>query len=58
MNKLMKDRTTLVIAHRLSTIKEASKIIVMEDGRVVDDGPHEELLKKNDGVWKRLWLRQ
>merc|ERR1719183_645470 len=58
LNKLMKGRTTLVIAHRLSTIKDSDKIIAMKDGRVADDGTHEELLKKPDGVWKQLWTQQ
>jgi ABC-type multidrug transport system fused ATPase/permease subunit len=58
LNKLMQGRTTLVVAHRLSTIKDSDKIIGMRDGRVVDDGTHEELLAKEDGVWKQLWLKQ
>jgi len=58
LNKLMKGRTTFVVAHRLSTIKDSDKIIAMEDGRVVDDGTHQELLQKQDGVWRKLWLEQ
>lgn len=58
LNTLMKGRTTLVIAHRLSTIKNSDKIIGMRDGRVVDDGTHEELIKKDDGVWKQMWEQQ
>lgn len=47
-----KDRTTLVIAHRLATIRHADRIIVMEDGRIADQGTHSELLSR-DGVYKR-----
>jgi ATP-binding cassette subfamily B protein len=50
--KASKDRTTLVIAHRLATVRNADRIIVMEDGRVVDQGRHEALLER-EGVYKR-----
>jgi ATP-binding cassette subfamily B protein len=50
--KAAKDRTTLVIAHRLATVRNADRIIVMEDGRVVDQGRHEALLER-EGVYKR-----
>ena len=46
MEVLMKDRTTFVIAHRLSTIERADKVIVLEQGTVVEFGSHEELLAK------------
>ncbi len=54
---LMKNRTTFVIAHRLSTVQHADKIIVLEDGRVVDTGGHDELLKKG-GLYNRLYEMQ
>ena len=44
MDKLMKGRTTFVIAHRLSTIKNSDMILVLEQGRIVERGNHEELL--------------
>ena len=44
---LMKDRTTLVIAHRLSTVEKADRILVMEGGRLIENGTHEELLARN-----------
>jgi len=50
----MENRTSLVVAHRLSTIKNADKIIVMERGKVIESGNHQELLEKN-GVYKMLY---
>jgi ABC-type multidrug transport system fused ATPase/permease subunit len=53
LDRLMKDRTTLVIAHRLSTIKNASMICVMHEGRIVERGTHDQLIALN-GYYKRL----
>lgn len=53
LNQLMKNRTTLVIAHRLSTIQNADIIVVLESGRIVEQGNHQELLSRN-GLYKRL----
>ncbi len=57
IKKLMKERTTLVIAHRLSTIINADQIIVLDDGKIVESGNHEELLLKN-GMYKKLYERE
>ena len=57
LENLMKTRTTLVIAHRLSTVMNADKILVFDDGRIVDTGRHEELIKR-DGIYRVLFERQ
>lgn len=54
LDKLMKGRTSLVIAHRLSTIKEADKIVVLHQGRIVEEGKHEELLGIDQGFYSKL----
>lgn len=57
MDKLMKGRTTFVIAHRLSTVQHADKIIVLDKGKIVEQGKHEELLNKG-GIYKMLYDMQ
>lgn len=57
MVNLMKNRTSLIIAHRLSTIRDADKIVVMDQGRVVEIGNHEELLEKQ-GRYYELYMTQ
>jgi subfamily B ATP-binding cassette protein MsbA len=57
MEKLRKNRTTIVIAHRLSTIQNADRIVVMQDGSIMETGNHEELLAKN-GIYTRLYNMQ
>ncbi|MFA4845879.1 MAG: ABC transporter ATP-binding protein [Patescibacteria group bacterium] len=55
LTELMRDKTTIVIAHRLSTIMKMDRIIVIQKGIVADSGTHTELLKKGDGIYKKLW---
>lgn len=57
IDNLIRARTTFVIAHRLSTIAHADRILVVEDGRIVDTGRHEDLLRKC-GLYQRLWRSQ
>ncbi|KAF6558903.1 ABC transporter ATP-binding protein [Paenibacillus sp. EKM202P] len=56
MNAAMQDRTVLVIAHRLSTVRQANRIIVLDQGSIVESGTHEELLGR-DGVYRKLYLQ-
>ncbi|WP_242132150.1 ABC transporter ATP-binding protein [Aestuariivivens marinum] len=54
-DKITKGRTSIIIAHRLATVKKADKILVMESGKLVEQGTHKELLKKKDGYYKNLY---
>jgi len=54
INRLVKNRTTFAIAHRLSTLSAADRLLVFDKGRLVEQGTHEELLAKKDGVFARL----
>ncbi len=55
--ELMQDKTTIVIAHRLSTLLHMDRILVFDQGKILEDGTHQELLDKN-GMYKTLWNAQ
>jgi len=55
LQKLIQNKTTIVIAHRLSTIRQMDRIIVLENGKIIEDGTHDELSKKESGLYKKLW---
>lgn len=54
VERLSAGRTTIVVAHRLSTIQRLDRILVFEAGRIVEDGRHDELMRKSDGVYRKL----
>ncbi len=57
IGKVLKDRTSFIIAHRLSTVRNADRILVIEDGKIIEDGTHRELLRRK-GVYWRLYTNQ
>ena len=57
LDRITRDRTTLVIAHRLSTVRHADRIVVIEDGSIVEQGRHDDLLQRH-GVYAKLWRVQ
>lgn len=58
LKNLMKGRTVLIIAHRLSTIKNTDRVIVLSNGEIVEEGPHQELVSMSDGVYFQLVQKQ
>ncbi|KAL3330883.1 hypothetical protein AABB24_034621 [Solanum stoloniferum] len=54
LDRLMRDRTTVIVAHRLSTIKDADQISVLQDGKIVDQGTHSALIENRDGAYYKL----
>ena len=58
LGKLMKNKTVIVIAHRLSTISKMDRIIVLENGKITEDGSHEQLVQRSMGMYNQLWQLQ
>jgi ATP-binding cassette subfamily B protein len=58
LSELMRGRTILAVAHRLSTIIGFDRVIVLDEGRIIEDGPPEQLRQRRDGTFARLWLAQ
>jgi len=58
LNNLMQNRTTIVIAHRLSTIQKMDRIIVVDNGKIIEQGSHQELLENENSLYKKLWELQ
>jgi subfamily B ATP-binding cassette protein HlyB/CyaB len=58
MRQIVRNRTVIIIAHRLAAVRPCDRIIGMEDGRIVEAGPHDELIARQEGVYSRLWALQ
>src|SRR3954452_825079 len=58
LDRLVEGRTTFAIAHRLSTLQAANRLVVLEKGRIVEQGRHDELVDKPDGVYAKLHRTQ
>ena len=58
IERMMKNRTTFVIAHRLSTIRNATRILVIDRGKIIQTGTHQELMLKENGLYKKLYEMQ
>ena len=58
MERLMQGRTAIVIAHRLSTVRSMDRLLVFERGRIAEEGTHEALVRREDGLYRRLFERQ
>ena len=58
LNTLMQGRTTIVIAHRLSTIQKMDRIIVIDQGKIIEQGSHQKLLENENSLYKKLWELQ
>ena len=58
LESIMNRKTVIAIAHRLSTLRQMDRIIVMEEGRIVEDGTHDMLIRNPEGSYARLWSMQ
>lgn len=57
-DELAQGKTTIAIAHRLSTLRNMDKIVVLDDGQIVEQGTHNSLIRKRNGEYARLWKMQ
>lgn len=58
LEDIMEDKTVIAIAHRLSTLRQMDRILVMENGKIIEDGTHDDLIKIKDGHYAKLWQMQ
>jgi len=58
LDALMKDQTVIAIAHRLSTIRKMDRVVVLKGGTIIEQGSHQSLFRKKDGVYRKLWRLQ
>ena len=58
MGAICQGRTVIIIAHRLSSVRHANRIIVMDKGAIVEEGPHDALLQVPGGLYAQLWALQ
>jgi ATP-binding cassette, subfamily B, bacterial HlyB/CyaB len=58
MKSIVRGRTVIIIAHRLAAVRNCNRIIAMQEGRVIEDGPHKDLLAKPNGIYSKLWRMQ
>jgi len=58
LHNLIKNKTTIVIAHRLSTVRSMDRIVVIENGKIIEDDTHAQLISKNEGIYRKLWNLQ
>jgi ABC-type multidrug transport system fused ATPase/permease subunit len=58
MDRMLKGKTAIVVAHRLSTLRRMDRIIVLDKGVIVEEGSHNNLVKKKNGIYAKLWKMQ
>jgi subfamily B ATP-binding cassette protein HlyB/CyaB len=58
LKEMVRNRTVIIIAHRLATVRNCDRIIGLQDGRIIEDGTHDELLALEGGLYRRLWTLQ
>jgi subfamily B ATP-binding cassette protein HlyB/CyaB len=58
MRQIVRGRTVIIIAHRLAAVRICSRIVAIKDGRIIEDGTHQDLLNQPDGFYAKLWRMQ